>query len=239
MSRRLPALLALLILPGGLAAQEPDTLGVDSLLPVPRVEPAIEPVVQDAGALPVSPGGAMIRSMILPGWGQAPFDAYFRGGVYFAGWAGNWFMLFRNSYRLENARTRFDIRAEQIEEGLITAAPNPDSMRAQIDSFPTILIDAIREDSLGNDLRKLVRAREQQREDWIAWSLFWLLASGIDAFVTAHLHEFPADVELRPAAAAGGRAISVSISVPVPGIGARQPRPAPAALPAPPLPDSR
>jgi hypothetical protein len=208
MRRHLPVLLALL--PAVLAAQEPDTLRVDSVLPVPQVAPAAEPVEADTAA-PLSPGGAMIRSMILPGWGQARFDAFVRGGVYFAGWAGNWFMLFRNTYRLDNARTRFDIRAGQIEDGIIAASPNPDSMRAQIDSFPSILTDSVRADSLGNELRKLVSARVQQREDWIAWSLFWLLASGIDAFVTAHLHNFPADVELRP-----GRNQSLSLEVRIP-----------------------
>ena len=199
---------AALLGPGPLHAQDPDTLDVDSVLPVPRVEPAL---VDTASRQRPSPGGALIRSMVLPGWGQAEFDAYFRGSIYFAGWAGNWYMNFRNAFRLDNARTRFDIRREQIEDQLIASSPDPDSMRAQLDSFPDILAGAVREDPLGNELRKLVDAREQQREDWIAWSLFWLLASGIDAFVTAHLHDFPADVELRP-----GRGQGASLRVGIP-----------------------
>ena len=191
-----------------LAAQVPDSLPVDSVRPIPRVPPA--PARADTGA-PVTPRGAMIRSMILPGWGQAQFDAYFRGGIYFAGWAGNWFMNFRNAYRLDNARTLLEVRTEQVEDQLIAASSNPDSLRAQIDSFPSILQSAVSEDSLGSRMQRLVRSREQQREDWIAWSMFWVLASGIDAYVTAHLADFPADVELRPSA---GRAVSLSVSLP-------------------------
>jgi hypothetical protein len=209
--------------PGGLDGQDPDTLAVDSV-------GAEEATTQadSAPAIRLSPGAAMIRSLILPGWGQAEFDSHFRGGVYFAGWAGNWYMIFRNAYRLDEARTRFDLRFDQLESALIAASPNPDSMRAQIDSFPNIMNTAVREDSLGNELRKLVNAREQQQEDWIAWSLFWVLASGIDAFVTAHLHDFPADVDLRPT---GGRSVSLTVSVPVWPPSARPPRAARAALP--------
>jgi hypothetical protein len=231
MSRSLPAILALaLLVPGGLAAQDPDSAAVDTAGVAPSRLPDVDQDVVDTTALPVSPGGAMIRSMILPGWGQAEFQAYFRGGVYFAAWAGNWFMLFRNEYRLDYVRQQYDIRYDQIRTGLLANSDNPDSLAAQLDSFPDLMDTAVREDSLGNDLRKLVRARKQQREDWIAWSLFWLLASGIDAFVTAHLYDFPAEVDLRPA---GGRAAALTVSVPFSVPGGRAPPPTASALPPP------
>lgn len=234
MSRSLPVLIALaMVLPGGLAAQDPDSVSADTAATAEqplRPGPTVNPAVVDTASMPASPGSAMIRSMILPGWGQSKFQAYFRGSVYFAGWVGNWFMNFKNAYRLDNARTQFDVRSDQIRAGLLASSGNPDSMAAQIDSFPEILDTAIQEDSLGNDLQKLVRARRQQREDWIAWSLFWVLASGIDAFVTAHLYDFPADVQLRPT---GGRGAALTVSVPFPAPGGRQLRAAGAALPAP------
>ena len=204
---RLLTVLAVLV-PVGLTAQIPDTLVVDTAI-VDRVAPIGMPP-PDTG-LPASPAGAMIRSMVLPGWGQAKFEGYFRGGVYFTGWVGNWYMIFRNAYRLENVENRYDIRREQVAEQLIANASDPDSMAAQLDSFPTLLDGVIREDSLGNELRKLVRAREQQQEDWIAWSLFWVLASGIDAYVTAHLADFPAEIELR---SNRDRSVSVELTVP-------------------------
>jgi hypothetical protein len=49
----------------------------------------------------------------------------------------------------------------------------------------------------------LVDAREQQFEDWVTLSIFVLLFSGIDAFVTAQLADFDEHVGVRPAAGGG------------------------------------
>ncbi|MCH8069514.1 MAG: hypothetical protein IID16_09655 [Candidatus Marinimicrobia bacterium] len=38
---------------------------------------------------------------------------------------------------------------------------------------------------------ELQEIRRQQREDWIAFAVFFLLLGGADAFVTAHLADFP------------------------------------------------
>lgn len=186
------------------AAQEPpDTTGG----PVP---------VDSVVVTPMSPRGAFIRSMILPGWGQSAFGSYFRGGVFFTGWAGNWFMNFRNQVRLDNARDRYGLRRSELRDSLIFSPPaedvppNPDSMRAVLDSTD-LLQQTVLADSAGNDLRKLVRARKQQREDWIAWTVFWILASGVDGYVTAHLSDFPATIDVDP-----GRDGSMTFRVEVP-----------------------
>jgi hypothetical protein len=168
--------------------------------------------------MPMSPRGAFIRSMVIPGWGQSAFGAYTRGGIYFAGWTGNWFMNFKNHVRLNEARNRLDLRTAQVRDSLIFsppepgAPPNPDSMRAVLDTT-NLLLATVRQDPIGSDLQGLVSSREQQREDWIAWSLFWILASGIDAYVTAHLADFPATIELEPNL---DRSVSVRIDVPLP-----------------------
>jgi hypothetical protein len=168
--------------------------------------------------MPMSPRGAFIRSMVIPGWGQSAFGAYTRGGIYFAGWTGNWFMNFKNHVRLSEARNRLDLRTAQVRDSLIFsppepgAPPNPDSMRAVLDTTD-LLLATVRQDPIGSDLQGLVSSREQQREDWIAWSLFWILASGIDAYVTAHLADFPATIELEPNL---DRSVSVRIDVPLP-----------------------
>jgi hypothetical protein len=168
--------------------------------------------------LPMSPRAAFIRSMVIPGWGQSAFGAYTRGGIYFAGWTGNWFMNFKNHVRLNEARNRLDLRTAQVRDSLIFsppepgAPPNPDSMRAVLDTTG-LLLATVRQDPIGSDLQGLVSSREQQREDWIAWSLFWILASGIDAYVTAHLADFPATIELEPNL---DRSVSVRVDVPLP-----------------------
>lgn len=187
-----------------LPAQVPDT--------IPPVETVPAAIIEDE-VRPLTPGGAFLRSVIVPGWGQAAFGAYTRGGIYFSGWTANWFMNFKNHVRLQEARNRLDLRTAQMRESLIAGSPNPDSMRAVLDTTNT-LPNAVRDDPIGGDLQGLVRSREQQREDWIAWSIFWLVASGIDAFVTAHLAEFPAVIEFEPRADGG---LSLRVEVPLPG----------------------
>ena len=48
------------------------------------------------------------------------------------------------------------------------------------------------------DISPLVRARKNQREDWITLSVFWLFFSGADAFVAAHLRDFDEHVGVEP-----------------------------------------
>ena len=206
------ALLGLLAAALPAVAQDTTTVTVDTIVIEPDVPVTTAPAPDTARRLPITPRGAFIRSMILPGWGQSAFDANFRGGIYFAGWAGNWLALFKTYTKLNEARDRFDRRELQLVDSLLAASPDPDSTRAVIDS--TDIMDAVvRADSAGDALRKLVNAREQQREDWIAWSLFWLLASGIDAYVTAHLYDFPAEVDLEPRRDGG---VTVRLEVPLP-----------------------
>lgn len=44
----------------------------------------------------------------------------------------------------------------------------------------------------------LVRDRQNQREDWLTLSIFWLFFSGADAFVAAHLQDFEVHVNAGP-----------------------------------------
>lgn len=58
----------------------------------------------------------------------------------------------------------------------------------------------------------LVKARRNEREDWITLSGFWLFFSGADAFVSAYLRDFDAHVGVAPAPQGGAQ---VQVSVPV------------------------
>lgn len=49
----------------------------------------------------------------------------------------------------------------------------------------------------------LVRARRNEREDWITLSVFWFFFSGADAFVSAYLRDFDTHVEVAPAPTGG------------------------------------
>lgn len=58
----------------------------------------------------------------------------------------------------------------------------------------------------------LVRSRRGQREDWIVLSVFWAFLSGLDAWVSAHLWDFEAEVE-PPEEAGVGLALRVRVPV--------------------------
>ena len=44
----------------------------------------------------------------------------------------------------------------------------------------------------------LVKARRNEREDWITLSVFWFFFSGADAYVAAHLRDFDTHVDVEP-----------------------------------------
>jgi hypothetical protein len=49
----------------------------------------------------------------------------------------------------------------------------------------------------------LVRARRNEREDWITLSVFWFFFSGADAYVAAHLRDFDTHVDVEPGPTGG------------------------------------
>jgi hypothetical protein len=63
------------------------------------------------------------------------------------------------------------------------------------------------------NIDKLIESRKEQRQDWIAYTIFFTLASGVDAFVAAHLADFPATITTRPAPAGG---MHIQVGVPFP-----------------------
>ena len=131
----------------------------------------------------ISPQGAFLRSLVIPGWGQSELGSPGRGGVYFALEAGSLWMLFKSNRKLDEALERQRVRRETGELG------------------PT-------------QLDPLVRDRQNQREDWLTLSIFWLFFSGADAFVAAHLKDF--DVHVNAVPRPGG-ALEVRATIPVRG----------------------
>lgn len=147
-----------------------------------------------------SPTGAMLRSFVLPGWGQASYDRYLRGGVYFMGHTGNVFMVLKTLSRLDEANDLEERRVAAAEARFLSEGHPADSIAALVDADPAIIAT-----------RELVSTRESQREDWIALGLFWVLISGVDAFVNAQLADFPASI----GAVTDGRRHGVLVTVPV------------------------
>ncbi|MGI9180224.1 MAG: DUF5683 domain-containing protein [Longimicrobiaceae bacterium] len=93
-------LLLLLAIPEArLAAQDPlptDTIVRDTVPAAPDTVPTV--------LARRSPRGAFVRSLLIPGWGQAWVGAPGRGGVYFAMEAGSLWMVYKSWQRLREAR---------------------------------------------------------------------------------------------------------------------------------------
>jgi hypothetical protein len=172
--------LALCGVPRAAAAQDP----------VPPADSARAPLVVRGDTVPVpdslqriSPRGAFLRSLILPGWGQSELGAPGRGGVYFALEAGSLWMFAKSARKLDEA-------LEFQRVGRETGELRPDQ------------------------IHPLVRDRQNQREDWLTLSIFWLFFSGADAFVAAHLQDF--DVHVNAVPRPGG-ALEIQATIPVGG----------------------
>lgn len=182
--------LAVLLAPAAAPAQE---------RPASGLPPADTAVIEGP-----SPAGAMARSMILPGWGQAATGSPKRGAFFLAVHAGNIFMITKTQGRLSDVRDREEsllelgrdsVRARAAEDTVLARKiANPDTLTARARSFPGV-----------RQAANLVESREQQREDWIAFGLFWIFASGADAFVNAHLQDFPGQVRMTPLHGGGMR----------------------------------
>jgi len=117
---------------GLLSGQEP--VSTDSLVPAASVpaeigeQPAAEPTEAPGDSLGprVSPMGAFLRSLVLPGWGQAAVDQPVRGAFYFTMEAASLWMLFKTQAKADAARRAGDeelaaARQEQKEDWIVMA----------------------------------------------------------------------------------------------------------------------
>jgi hypothetical protein len=91
---------------------------------------------------------------------------------------------------------------------------SPESIQTEVDRDPSV-----------QNREALVEARDQQVEDWTALSIFLVLLGGVDAFVAAHLSDYPEPLTLRVLpVGADGVEIQVSLPMnrlPIPGLWGR------------------
>jgi len=162
------------------------------------------PSVPDTLGLQITPGDAFVRALLLPGWGHASIGEYTRGGFYFltetaAGW-----MMVRTLSRLGAAKGVRDMRRADAVAAL----------NAQGVTDSRLISAAVAADPLVVASVDLVEARSQQFEDWLALGVFLVFLSGIDAFVSAHLRDFPEPVRFD----LGQSGFSVGLSLPLNGV---------------------
>jgi hypothetical protein len=133
-----------------------------------------------------SAGGAFVRSLVVPGWGQMAAGSSERGTFYFTIESLGLWMILKTSKTLGSARDILAMRRLEAEERLIAeGSVDLGDLLAAIDADPAV--------ASAFDLEQL---RAQQREDWIAFGVFFLLLGGADAFVSAHLADFPEPLEV-------------------------------------------
>lgn len=89
-----------------------------------------------------------------------------------------------------------------------------DTVAAKRLAFPDSFQLAIDENDGVVAARALVNSRTQQRQDWIVYTLFFTMASAVDAYVAAHLSTFPTSITAQPAPS-GGLNLRLTVRVPV------------------------
>ena len=119
---------------------------------------------------PVGPGGALWRSLLVPGWGQAKLGRGIAAGLFIAVEGVTLGMVLKTNSELNYAKSTDT-----------TAVAN----------------------------------KSQEREDWLVIMAVNHLVAGLEAYVSAHLWDFPGDLALKPVRG-GGVAASVTFPMPVP-----------------------
>lgn len=180
---------------GGLAACLACALSIPTVVEAQERLPA--PIVPGTTlpAIDVSPRGAFLRALVVPGWGHVVIGSYTRGGFYFATQTATIYTLLRTRSRVSDAQDRIrfhegSIRERLAREGVMDAAV----VQATLDDDENLLA-----------LEELLDARQEQHQDLVAVGLFFWLVSGADAYVSAHLARFPQPLELDARPVGDGR----------------------------------
>jgi hypothetical protein len=153
MRRVLPIMLLALLLPDAVAGQQP----VPPVTTVPTVDTRRP-----------SPLNYLVRSFVLPGWGQASLDRKLTGGIFLAFEGIALGMALKTNSELQYLERT---GSERVEE------------------------------------------KRQERQDWFVLVAMNHFFSGLEAFVSANLFDFPGDLEARPLS--GGRT-GFGLTLPVP-----------------------
>ncbi|HEU4697934.1 MAG TPA: hypothetical protein VFS40_02045 [Gemmatimonadales bacterium] len=157
-----------------LAAQDTTRVAPDSTRAAPdTARPAGPPAAPAAAATPAaapgrghpSPTGALVRSLLVPGWGQLYVHRPLTAGLFVGLEAVTLGFALKYNHELRQARQAGDSAA--------------------------------------------IQDKTNKREDWLVYMGVNHLLAGLEAYVSAHLADFPRDLELR--AVPGGVAGRVAL----------------------------
>jgi hypothetical protein len=99
-------------------------------------------------------------------------------------------MLLQTLERRSEADARLRLERERVRDRLQLGGPPPN----RADS--AVFFQAIENDPGVQSAQEVVDARDDQVEDWSALSIFLVLLGATDAFVAAHLADFPEPLSL-------------------------------------------
>jgi hypothetical protein len=97
-------------------------------------------------------------------------------------------MIYKTHTRISRTRAQLTMREEVVTARQLALG----------ETDPEKIESALSEDPVVEDLRSLEITRQEQREDWIALGLFFMLIGGVDGYVSAHLQDFPVAVVIEP-----------------------------------------
>lgn len=185
------------------AVPAPDTTVPPVVTPArpPRRDTLAPPTILLPQQRPISPGRAFLRSLVLPGSGQVAMDRTVAAGVYAFVEIAAVGMARKSALDLRQAR-----RAP-TDSTVVRYERDPATGELVVDPETGQPVPA---EFTISDLGGRVRARKQHLEDWIALLIFNHLFSAADAYVAAHLWDFPATVG---ATIAPGREARVTASI--------------------------
>ena len=146
-------------------AQTPVSADTATVVPPSTQHPA--PTASDTVRRPTTPTGAMLRSFLVPGWGQAIYGRKVTAGMMLGVEGLSWGMLLK-----------VQSEARYIQE------TNSSKWHA----------------------------KRQEAQDWYTILVFNHLMSGLEAYVSSHLYDFPGDLEMR-ALPGGGMGMSVTLPI--------------------------
>jgi hypothetical protein len=139
---------------------------------------------------PLSPRKAFVSSLLVPGYAQSLFGRGRTGTLLVAFESVALVMIRESSSGLREARRNL---ADSVIVSFVDANGNP-MVRWERTPFS----------------RALVRARQEQVEDWIAVLVGNHLFSAIDAYVAAHLWDVPLEVGVRSSQGTRGLALRLN-----------------------------
>jgi hypothetical protein len=178
----------------GAAAQDPAQPALPAAFPTESQVPE---------AQQITPGTVFLRAILIPGWGHASIDEHTRGGFYFLTESAAAWMMVRTRARFGAAKDARDFHVSQVRARLAAEGiTDPAAILAAEDADDGVIA-----------ARDLVESRSQQFEDWLVFGVFMVFLGGADAFVSAHLKDFPDPVRFQVGASRDGLRVGGSVGL--------------------------